>query len=151
MLKMYACLLGVVLQTNAMPVAAQIYKWTDAQGKIHYTDSAGDASAGRSTQVHVAPVQQAGATPPAQDWRAQEAEFKKRQGMATTERRYPTVYARGGGGGGEADLGYRSENPRAKCVLARDILSGQAQHTNRKPTDQNDRDIASNDIKTFCR
>ena len=149
MLKMYACLLGVVLQTNALPVAAQIYKWTDAEGKIHYTDSAGDASAGRSTQVHVAPAQQAGATPPAQDWRAQEAAFKKRQQMAATaERRYPTVNGRGSG---ESDLSYRSENPRAKCVLARDILSGQAQHSNRKPTDQNDRDIATNDINTFCR
>ncbi|WP_332876713.1 DUF4124 domain-containing protein [Massilia sp. S19_KUP03_FR1] len=149
MLKFYSCMLGVAVLTTALPVAAQIYKWTDAQGKIHYSDYAGDASAGRSTQIRVTPAQPAGDAPPAQDWRVREAEFQKRQRMAATpEPRFPTVSARSGSA---SDLSYRSEKPGAKCGLARDILSGAAQHTNRKPTDQNDRDIATNDIKTFCR
>src|SRR5512147_1313366 len=81
----------------AMPAVAETYKWTDAEGKVHYSDRPPPANA--KGQVTLKPRKQSSApaaapatdkgSPPATDKGAppakaktyveQEAEFKKRQ------------------------------------------------------------------------
>jgi len=141
-------LLGVTLLGLDLSAAAQIYKWTDAQGKVHYTDRAGDTSAGRATEVKV-PAAYATAPPAAQaqNWREQDAGFKDRQRAAASAAwRAPTPRM----GNGTSSDSYRQETPQAKCGLARDILSGEAVRRNQSRTDQTDRDIATSDVKLFC-
>lgn len=142
------CVLCLALQAVHLPAAAQLYKWTDAQGKVHYTDRAGDASAGRASEIKVAPApDEEEQSKLRQKWREQEAAYQQRH-TAPAPRpllRLPVAKDRG------YPVNYRSEAPAAKCGLARDILSGEAVHTNRKPVDQNDRNIAANDVKLFCR
>ncbi len=33
------CLLALVLALQALPAAAQLYRWTDSAGRVHYTDT----------------------------------------------------------------------------------------------------------------
>lgn len=142
-------LLGMAVLGLHLSAAAQIYKWTDAQGKVHYTDRAGDTSAGRATEVKV-PASYATATPAeqAQHWREQDAGFKERQRAAATAAwRAPALRTRSG----TSSDSYQEETPQAKCGLARDILSGEAVRRNQSRTSQTDRDIASSDVKLFCR
>ncbi|HEX9449856.1 MAG TPA: DUF4124 domain-containing protein [Burkholderiales bacterium] len=81
----------------SMPAAAQTYKWTDADGKVHYSDQPPPANA--KEQVTVKPRKPSAATPTTTDKDApaakakgkaktyveQEAEFKRRQ-VETAER-----------------------------------------------------------------
>ncbi len=65
----------------AAPVTAQTYKWTDADGKVHYSDQPPPANA--KEQSTIEPRKQSGSTPdPAaksKTYVEQEADFKKRQ------------------------------------------------------------------------
>jgi hypothetical protein len=75
----------------ATPAAAQTYKWTDAEGKVHYSDQPPPANA--KEQVTVKPRKQSAAAPTtapaptekgapaakAKTYVEQEADFKKRQ------------------------------------------------------------------------
>jgi hypothetical protein len=45
---------------------------------------------------------------------------------------------------------YDSEAPADKCQLARDILSGRARLTSGAATSTYEREIAENDVRTFC-
>ena len=143
------CVLGGVLQFSPLPSSAQMYKWTDAQGKIHYTDRAGDASAGRAAEIKVPPPPSVEAQSlRAKGWRDAEAAYQERHrpGSVVAKRGLPVHVSTGRGG-----QGYQLETPRAKCGLAQDILSGEAVHVNRKPVDKYDRKIAASDVKAFCR
>jgi hypothetical protein len=48
--------------------------------------------------------------------------------------------------GGKSD-----ETDASRCNLARDVISGAVRHRNGAPTDKNDREVAENDIRAFCR
>ena len=72
----------------APPVAAQTYKWKDAEGKMHYSDQPPPANAKEETTVKprkpataatAAPVAGENKAPKAKTYIEQEADFKKRQ------------------------------------------------------------------------
>jgi len=77
----------------SMPAAAQTYKWTDADGKVHYSDQPPPANI--KEQITVKPRKPSAAAPASTDKDApaakaktyveQEAEFKRRQ-VETAER-----------------------------------------------------------------
>lgn len=75
-------LLGALLAAHP-PTQAQLYKWKDADGRIHYSNNAGDGSSGGQTEIKVPALIDA-STPPrvAKDWREQEADSKKRRDRA---------------------------------------------------------------------
>ncbi len=126
---------------------AQIYKWTDAGGKVHYTNNRDEAGGARTETVKaVAPPADQAKTPPA--WQQQEADFKRRnldkQRMQAPVFRAPEIKQGRAWGPGEPD------NDKTRCNLALDIRDGLVRHRNGNRLDANDREIAARDIGSFC-
>ena len=130
---------------------AELYKWVDANGKIHYSDSkkaAGTARVGALRHAPApAPASSASASP-VTGWKEREREYRWRQQQA--ERDLPAAQARPKKLRDSYD-GNQIDTDKARCELARDVTSGAAVHTNGARTDANDRQIAQRDIQTFCR
>jgi hypothetical protein len=144
----FAALLLLLSITSA--AHAEIYKWVDAKGKVHYSDKRQDAGQAKVDELQ-APAKPAAApaklTP---GWQLQEAEYKKRQAAEAQAQRANS----GQSGYKQPEWAKRGNNPETnatRCALARDILSGKARHRGGAPTDANDRQIAQNDIDSFCR
>ena len=143
----HAALLAVALLCHA-PVHADIYKWVDANGKTHYsdrTDVAGNAqvNALKHDAAPSAPAQ--GATPA---WTEREREYKLRQQRANVDTPSPESRPR------RQSHSYGTnqiDTDKAKCELARDVLSGAMGHVNGAITDVNDLQIARRDVGQFCR
>jgi hypothetical protein len=127
---------------------ADIYKWVDANGKTHYSDKkegAGSAAVG-AIRPDAAPAPRPAAGTPS--WQERELDYQRRQQAAA--RALPVQAARPK----RLSQSYGSnqlDTDKAKCELARDVISGAVRHTNGAVTDTNDRQIATQDIKTFCR
>jgi hypothetical protein len=128
---------------------ADIYKWVDANGKTHYSDQkqgAGNAAVGaiRADAAPTAPKAAAGMP----SWQERERDYQRRQQDAAralpAQAMRPQRPAKSYGGN-------QIDTDQAKCELARDVTSGAARHGNGAVTDANDRQIAAQDIKTFCR
>ncbi|MEO8164375.1 MAG: DUF4124 domain-containing protein [Betaproteobacteria bacterium] len=89
-LLLQACVFGASLV--ALPATAETYKWTDAEGKVHYSDQPPPANAkeqatvkARKQPAPATPAQKDGPPAKARTYIEQEAEFKKRQ-VETAER-----------------------------------------------------------------
>jgi hypothetical protein len=126
---------------------AQVYKWVDAAGHVHFSDTKVDAGRASVEEVRTAPAPDATTTQRLEAIRKQrEEEYRQRHPaapvqVATQGRRAPPE-------------GYYDDKPdsdTAKCRLARDIMSGHARHMSGKPTDAYDKEVAVSDIKNFCR
>ncbi len=130
------------------PGHAELYKWVDANGKTHYSDrkdAAGNAQIG-ALKYDAAPV----APPPAaiSSWQARERDYQMRQaqkghGVSVPSGRPPRLSQSYGSNQIDTD--------KAKCELARDVVSGAVRHGNGARTDANDHQIAQRDISQFCR
>lgn len=71
-------LLLVVLALAVLPAHAQLYKWTDANGKVHYSDHPQDGANAKAVTVpRAAPAGPAGAAA-GDDWRERERESRER-------------------------------------------------------------------------
>jgi phage protein D len=85
-------LLAIVSALSSAAIGAQTYKWTDAQGKVHYSDQPPPADVKEPITVKT-PHQSPAAKPAGKDpapakaktYTEQEADFKKRQ-VETAER-----------------------------------------------------------------
>ncbi len=130
---------------------ADLYKWVDANGKIHYSDSKEAAGTAKVGALRHAPAPAAAASASASSvpgWKEREREYRWRQQQAARET--PPAQARPKKLSESYD-GNQIDTDKAKCELARDVTSGAAVHTNGAKTDANDRQIAARDIQTFCR
>ena len=66
----------------ATPAAAEMYRWVDAQGKVHYSDQAPTQSPKSSKTLNIS-SQPAAATPEtSKSWQEKEMDYKKRQATA---------------------------------------------------------------------
>lgn len=127
---------------------AELYKWVDANGKIHYSDrkdAAGKAQVG-AVKHDAAPS----APPPAAaaSWQERERDYKLRHARSGANVPAPP------GRGPASRQSYGSnqiDTDKAKCDLARDVISGAVRHSNGAVTDANDRQIAQRDLSQFCR
>lgn len=124
---------------------AQVYKWTDASGRVHYGDKK-DATGARpqELQLKLPPAPPTPPSPPASSptpWALQ----KPPQPVMPEAARQSPPTARSLSGGRE------DGSDASRCNLARDVLSGAVRHSNGAKTDQYDRDIATADVKRFCR
>lgn len=119
---------------------AEIYKWVDAKGQTHYSEQKADAGNAKTVEVKPAPAPPQAAAPQ-EDWRA--------WSRATP----PTQTARGAPYGPPRSVSGGRENgtDASRCALARDVLAGALKHSNGKPLDQYDCDVAQNDVKSFCK
>lgn len=143
-----AVVLGLMVGLFMAPCAAQVYKWTDAEGRVHYGDRK-DAPAGRPAQLlkpppspapapAVGPSTAASATPPGWAWPAAPAPAPVSAPAAE-----PAPRSRSGGRDNGTD--------ESRCALARDVLEGRLRHRNGAPVDAHDREVAQGDIQRFCR
>ena len=142
--KLFAVALGLLCALVAADSDAQVYKWVDATGKVHYGDRPPDAGSAKFEQIKT-PAPAAGSRTPS--WQEREAEYKRRKAQ-------PKAWTPPQFGSTSPSTSYSSkgmETDTTRCSLARDVLSGAARHSNGKPTDQNDRDIAQRDVGSFCR
>ncbi len=88
-----ACLFGVpslktllgltVLLLSATPVNAELFKWVDEQGKVHYSDQPASGKTKSEATLEI-PNRPATSTNPeaAKSWQEKELEYKKRQASA---------------------------------------------------------------------
>ena len=139
-------LLGIALLASSTPVSAQLYKWTDAQGMVHYTDKAGDASGGRSTEVKVAPVQADANIRSGQDWREREAAYRARKPVTETRQAY---YPRAASNGVPPNNAGSPFSAR-RCEQARNVLSGKPELNHRDAAAPRDLTEAAREAKSSC-
>jgi len=142
--KLYAIALGLLCALAATDGQAQVYKWVDATGKVHYGDRPPDQGSAKLEQIRT-PAPAAASRMPT--WQEREAEYKRRK--AQPKPWTPPQF--GSTSPSKSYYGNSVETDSSRCTLARDVLSGAARHSNGKPTDQNDRDIAQRDVGSFCR
>lgn len=67
--------LSLLMALAAVPAHAQLYKWTDASGKVHYSDRPQDGANTKELRVQ----QPAAAAPVNDNWKQRESEFRDRQ------------------------------------------------------------------------
>ena len=70
-------ILPLILALAAVPAHAQLYKWTDASGKVHYSDRPQDGVKAKEIAVQRAATQPAAAT--ASDWQQRELDSRERR------------------------------------------------------------------------
>lgn len=79
-LRLYrALLLAVGLMVLGTPVSAELYKWTDAEGRVHFSDQPPPPEVRAPVTVKPRPPGATPAAPAAPSYVEQEAEFRKRQ------------------------------------------------------------------------
>ncbi|MES2129660.1 MAG: DUF4124 domain-containing protein [Pseudomonadota bacterium] len=131
--------LGLVLGAGAQ---AQVYKWVDAQGQVHYSGKPEASGKAKVSELKVA-APPSTAPPDA----APQGLSMVRPGAPRP--RVSNFQAPRSQGGAGAD-GEQPETDQSRCALARRVLNGTARHTNGARTDANDREVAERDVKSFC-
>lgn len=145
MLQLTKLITLLLLMGASFGAQAQLYKWTDANGKVHYSSQ----PAPGSREVKVAPAPPADAKADT-GWKEREAQYRQRQAKPPV----PAPSPRGSGRAAAPDWSKRGMHPETdatRCALARDVLAGKARRSSGAPIDDNDRDIARNDVNTYCR
>ena len=141
-----AALLTAALLLHA-PGHAELYKWIDANGKIHYSDRKDGAGKAQVDALQHEPAPVPGPQAAGPTWQERERDYKLRQARASHE-----APQQAGGVSKPVHSYYRNEveTDKSRCELARDIVSGRARLFNGAVTDANDRQIAQRDISPFC-
>lgn len=124
---------------------AQIYKWVDENGKTHYSERKEAPGSAKVTEIK--PSAPRAAPSPARNWDAEESALRQRQ----LEREASTTRSNKPARPRALSNGTEDGTDASRCRLARDVLSGAVRHSNGKPTDQYDREVAENDVRAFCR
>lgn len=128
---------------------AEIYKWVDANGQTHFSERKDNA--GKAKALELKPLPQTNSTQATSSspeyWQDQEIQFRRRQIEAKAEKPHgpslitkPKPLSDGTSDGSDA----------SRCNLARDVLSGAVRHSNGAPTDAYDREVAENDVRSYC-
>lgn len=124
--------------------AAQVYKWVDKDGKVHYSQRKEDAPESAKPLDIKTP-------PPAAQPASEAANGRKPWDPVWPKPSKPFEPAV------PAPLrpkplsnGREDGSDQSRCNLARDVLSGAVRHGNGKATDAYDREVAQNDVRNFC-
>jgi len=128
---------------------AEIYKWVGANGQTHFSERKDDSGKAKIVELKESSPQTSARAnqSSAQYWQEQEILSRQRQFKNPAENLpRPSLTGRPNSlSGGKSD-----ESDLSRCNLARDVLSGAVSHLNGAPTDRYDRDIAENDVRTYC-
>jgi hypothetical protein len=145
-------LLAAVLLALPLLCHAEVYKWVDAKGVVHYSDNKFEAENAQVAELKASTTQAPAAAPAGPTWQQRDAEFRKRQHdklVASAYKPAPAVP--------------QPVNPKrpyysneiatdaSRCELARDIISGAAKPVSGRKTSSYDREVANNDVRAFCR
>jgi opacity protein-like surface antigen len=145
---LFTLLVVLALAAASSAVAAEVYKWVDKDGKVHYSERKPPQAGEKVVDIRIPSSPHPTLRPPATATsRSQEASApaesvkrKEDSGHGFSSSRPKSL------SGGKID-----ETRESKCNLARDVLSGAVKHGNGAPTDPHDRQVAENDIRLFCR
>jgi hypothetical protein len=131
------------------PVAhAQVYKWTDGAGKVHYTDNKDEADRAKGRELKVAPgPTEADRDVAQQDVRRREEEARVLGDMSQSSFRPP----RASPDRSVARPGRGRETDQSRCKLARSFKGNLVQHQNGAKTDANDSQLVDQAVADFCR
>jgi hypothetical protein len=129
---------------------AQIYKWVDANGRTHYSEKREHASTSKTDELKIKSqaTSKQSANTSTEYWQEQERQLRQRQiENSDTKLDKPSQHLAKPKSlsGGRSD-----DTSSSKCNLARDVLNGAVRHSNGAPTDKYDREVAENDIRTYC-
>lgn len=140
--KLGACLALLLLASGTQ---AEVYKWVDAAGQTHYSERKASAQGAKTAEVKITAAPEPSKTPAADysDYlRASSKYAPPGAGVPRPSTKNPPEMLSDG-------MDHGTDGSR--CALARDILNGAVRHGNGKAIDQYDRDVAKNDVKSFCR
>ena len=138
----------VALLLFVAPIGAfgQIYKWTDKNGQVHYSQTPPPGQAAGAVEFRESQLGEAPPPKPA-DSPASAASRPTQAASAAVSPKKPPPQPPKSLSGGKSD-----ESDEARCNFARDILSGAVKRAGRRgPVDDDDRAIAANDVRMFCR
>lgn len=129
-------------------VAAEVYKWVDKDGKVHYSERKPPQAVEKVVDIRISssppstvrPAATAASSSQEASGPAEPVKRKEDSGQGSSRSRPRSL------SGGKID-----ETKESKCNLARDVLSGAVKHGNGAPTDAHDRQVAENDIRLFCK
>jgi hypothetical protein len=137
------------LMFSASMVDAEIFKWVDGNGRIHYSDSKDNVgnsiveelkiSSPNLTMNYASDLVQ---TMKNEKGRSRLDSAQKPFQHNKSARSFEIAKAGWGGHGPETD--------KKRCALARAVLNGSARHTNGTPTDAHDKKVAQRDLRKFC-
>jgi hypothetical protein len=136
---------GLTLLFVSFAGHAEVFKWLDANGQPHYSEQKEGAGKAKAVELKGMPRQATNSSTlssPDEEKRLKQRQMKKPQ----TKPRGPSSATRPKSLAGGRDDG----TDASRCALARDILSGAVRHRSGKPTDDYDRQVAENDVRTFC-
>lgn len=125
-------------------VEATIYKWVDAEGRTHYSERKEDAGKAKPVDLKLGSQPRPSTAP--------ESERPRQPSQPQVPRFVENAYVPVAKPAPRSISGGRSDDTDAsRCTLAREVLSGAVRHPNGAPTDDYDRSIAQNDIRSYCR
>ena len=127
-------------------VYAQIYKWTDKSGQVHYSQTPPPGQSVGAVDIPESQLGQA-APPAAAQAPASAASRTVATGAASLTKSKAQPAVPKSLSGGSVD-----DSDQSRCNFARDILSGAVKRSGRRgPIDEDDRVMAQNDVQMFCR
>jgi hypothetical protein len=124
---------------------AEAFRWADGSGRTHHSEQKEGAGKAKAVELKGMPRQATNSSTlssPEEEKRLKQRQMRKPQ----TKPRGPSSATRPKSPSGGRDDG----TDASRCALARDILSGAVRHRNGKPTDDYDRQVAENDVRSFC-
>jgi len=144
-------LIGWVAQL-ALPSTgcAEVYKWTDENGQVHYGEKKASTSKPGAKQLTINDRKPSAAEVEAarRHWQLQDQMVNERQ---ASQGRQTTAAPNGATGQRSLSGGKENGTDASRCNLARDILNGSLRHSNGAPIDKYDLDTARGDVRLFCR
>lgn len=114
---------------------AEVYKWVDKDGRVHYSDKKADAGQVNAEEVDVTltpnriPKVTSKLSAPGATTQKSANQPKKQETLAGNN---------------------KEEGVDPRCTLARNIISGRARLRNGLPTGPHEIEVAQRDIKKFC-
>lgn len=139
----------LILLFMAPACRAEIYKSVDANGQTHYSERKGVAG-DKAIELKVKSPSTSPQSSDLQYWQKQERQFQERQASKRLleQQREPQV-AKGPESlsGGTAKM---EDTDEWRCNLARDIINGAVKRSSGRPTNQEELDLAKENISAFC-
>jgi len=113
---------------------SEIYKWTDANGQVHYSDKKADAGNSKAEAFKVRPL--LNVIPPVT--RSEPSPVENNPKPFRSEPHKPSGHSK------------KSELVDYRCTLARNIISGKATLINGLKTGKHEIEVAERDIRKYC-
>ena len=135
---------GLVLLMTALSSHAEIYKWVDADGKVHYSEKKDGAGKAKVEEVKVQASDPVSNQQP-QTWQDRELEYRKRQMSKKPEPAYVPEKPKP-----KPIYGKDPETDESRCLLGKAVLAGRVRHSNGAKIDENDKNIAQRDVSSYC-